>query len=230
MNIIVTGASKGIGAEIVQVLDKTKEYNIIAIARSSGLLNELASKCNNLLIISGDLADDNQFQYILTQIIEEFSEIDILINNVGILINKPFTALTTSDWTDLLNTNLISIVNLTRELLPHLTRSKHAHVVNISSMAGFQGSVKFPGLSGYSVTKAALNALTECLATEYTDSQISFNSLALGAIQTEMFNQAFPKLKAPLSPTEIAEFIADFAINNARFFNGKIIPVAVSNP
>ena len=107
---------------------------------------------------------------------------------------------------------------------------KPTHVVNIGSMGGVQGSVKFPGLSIYSASKAALATLTECLAAEYPDKNIYFNCLALGAVQTEMFDEAFPGYKAPLTADEAAEFITDFALNGYKYFNGKIIPVSLSIP
>jgi NAD(P)-dependent dehydrogenase (short-subunit alcohol dehydrogenase family) len=97
-------------------------------------------------------------------------------------------------------------------------------------MGGFQGSAKFPGLSFYSASKAALCCLTECLATELKDKSIKMNALALGSVQTEMLDKAFPGYKAPVKAEEIAEFITDFAINGHRYVNGKVLPVSLSTP
>jgi NAD(P)-dependent dehydrogenase (short-subunit alcohol dehydrogenase family) len=97
-------------------------------------------------------------------------------------------------------------------------------------MGGFQGSVKFKGLSYYSASKAAISCLTECLANEFSESRISVNCLALGAVQTEMLNEAFPGYKAPVEAHEMAEFISEFALSGHKFFNGKILPVAVGTP
>jgi len=97
-------------------------------------------------------------------------------------------------------------------------------------MGGFQGSVKFKGLSYYSASKAAIACLTECLATEFADSGISVNCLALGAVQTEMLNEAFPGYKAPVDSLQMAEYITDFALRGHKVFNGKILPVAMSTP
>jgi 3-oxoacyl-[acyl-carrier protein] reductase len=105
-----------------------------------------------------------------------------------------------------------------------------SHVVNISSMGGVQGSVKFSGLSAYSSSKGALITLTELLAEEYKDSGISFNVLALGAVQTEMLAEAFPGYQAPISALEMADYIYDFSINGSKLFNGKIIQVSSSTP
>jgi 3-oxoacyl-[acyl-carrier protein] reductase len=108
--------------------------------------------------------------------------------------------------------------------------SSGSHIVNISSMGGYQGSSKYKGLSVYSASKAALSCLSECLAGELKDSGISVNCLALGSVQTGMFEKAFPGFKAPLGPKEMAEFITYFAINGNKYFNGKVLPVAVNNP
>jgi NAD(P)-dependent dehydrogenase (short-subunit alcohol dehydrogenase family) len=97
-------------------------------------------------------------------------------------------------------------------------------------MGGFQGSAKYKGLSYYSASKAALACLSECLSTEFMDSGISVNCLALGAVRTEMLDEAFPGYKAPVDAEEMAEFISNFALNGHKFINGKIIPVAVNNP
>ena len=97
-------------------------------------------------------------------------------------------------------------------------------------MGGFQGSSKFPGLSLYSASKGAVAVLTEAMAEEFKDEGISVNCLALGAVQTEMLEEAFPGYKAPLSADEMGKYIAGFALTGNRYFNGKILPVSVSTP
>jgi len=107
---------------------------------------------------------------------------------------------------------------------------KDAHVVNISTMGGVQGSVKFPGLSAYSSSKAAVITLTELLAEEYKEKGPSFNVLALGAVQTEMLEEAFPGLEVPLSAKDMAEYIANFSLTGHKFYNGKLLQVSNSTP
>jgi NAD(P)-dependent dehydrogenase (short-subunit alcohol dehydrogenase family) len=116
-----------------------------------------------------------------------------------------------------------------KNLLP-LLKAGNAHIVNITSMGGYLGSAKFNGLSHYSASKAALAILTECCAEEYKNDHLSFNALALGSVQTEMLGEAFPGYKAPVNAEEMGEFIANFAINGNRFFNGKVLPVSMSIP
>jgi NAD(P)-dependent dehydrogenase (short-subunit alcohol dehydrogenase family) len=103
-------------------------------------------------------------------------------------------------------------------------------VVNISSMGGLATTVKFPGLAAYSSSKGAVNILTELLAEEFKESGPAFNALALGAVQTEMLEEAFPGLQAPLSAVEMATYVLEFALTGQQYFNGKILPVSSSTP
>jgi len=160
---------------------------------------------------------------------QHFNHIDILINNAGTLVNKPFESITTDEINRLFTVNYIAPALLIKYLLP-LLRVSQAHIVNITSMGGFQGSVKFKGLSHYSASKAALAVLTECLAEEYKKEGLVFNALALGAVQTEMLAEAFPNFKAPVTSEQMGEFIANFAMNGKTFFNGKVLPVSLSVP
>jgi NAD(P)-dependent dehydrogenase (short-subunit alcohol dehydrogenase family) len=105
-----------------------------------------------------------------------------------------------------------------------------SHILNIGSMGAFQGSAKFPGLLAYSASKAALHTLTECLAQELVEQGIKVNCLALGSAQTEMLEQAFPGYESPVMAFEMGKYIADFAVTGHRFFNGKVLPVAVTTP
>ena len=155
-------------------------------------------------------------------------QVDILINNAGVLINKPFTELLEADFVEMLQSNFIGHVRITQSLLPHMQAG--SHILNIGSMGGFQGSAKFPGLSAYSASKAALHTLTECLAQELTEQQIKVNCLALGSAQTEMLEKAFPGYESPVMAFEMGKYIADFALTGHRFFNGKVLPVAVTTP
>jgi NAD(P)-dependent dehydrogenase (short-subunit alcohol dehydrogenase family) len=151
-----------------------------------------------------------------------------LINNAGTLISKPFEKLSVEDFEQVFSVNVFSCAMLIQKLLPIL--GSGSHVVSISSMGGVQGSVKFPGLAAYSSSKGALQVLTEVLAEEYKARDISFNCLALGAVQTEMLEEAFPGFKAPVQADQMARYIFDFAVQGAALFNGKTLPVAVTTP
>ncbi|OWY22932.1 SDR family NAD(P)-dependent oxidoreductase [Sphingobacteriales bacterium UPWRP_1] len=230
MNVIVTGASAGIGFELVRQLCQNPINRVIGIARNESRLAELQHLCpyNNMIALPFDLTQAIE-GILLPEIYTHFTKTDVLINNAGYLQNKPFTALKPADWEHTFSVNLFSVVRLLKELYPGFARPG-AHVVNIGSMGGYQGSPKFTGLSAYSASKAALASLTECLAEEWKHEGISVNCLALGAVQTEMFGKAFPQQQAQVSPRSIATFIAQFAQTGHHLFNGKVIPVSLSTP
>ncbi|MFZ2792155.1 MAG: SDR family oxidoreductase, partial [Bacteroidales bacterium] len=221
----------GIGRETAIRLSDEPGNVIYAIARNRKALTSLseAARHKNIIPVPIDIASGRSSLSELKKRLEmDAGKVDILINNAGHLVNKPFEDHTEADIAESVSVNFTSAARLTAELLPLMVRG--AHVVNIGSMGGFQGSLKFPGLSWYSATKGALAVLTECLAAEYAERGISFNCLCPGAVQTEMFQKAFPGFSAPVSPSDMASFIADFAVNGNKFFNGKILPVALSVP
>lgn len=230
MNIIITGASRGIGLETAALLAENKQNNLLLLSRNSDKLAELSQKSefDNIDYLTFDLLNPDEKQ--LTHKLEEWGKLDVIINNAGMLINKPFEQLTSEDWKKVYGVNVFGPAELIKTCLPYLEKNGKGHIVNISSMGGFQGASKFPGLSAYSSSKAAISNLTECLAEEFKDKNIAVNCLALGAVQTEMLEEAFPGYQAPLSSAEMAEYLAYFAQNGQKFFNGKILPVALSTP
>ncbi len=230
MRIIITGASRGIGRETAIALSENKAHTILAIARDEDKLKLLANKAahGNILILPMDISQIKTDD--LLETVTVMGGVDVLVNNAGLLINKPFEALSLDDWQKTFDVNLFAVVRLIGLLEPFLKKSKDAHIVNIGSMGGYQGASKFPGLAAYSTSKAAIASLTECLAQEFSEAKIAVNCLAFGAVQTEMLEQAFPGYKAPLSADEMAEFLSWFATKGQHFFNGKILPVSLSTP
>ncbi len=231
MNIVITGASSGIGREVALRLSLEGQNRIYAVARSEEALMSLAesSENGNITPVCIDItAGRSSLRELKNRISSEAGRVDILLNNAGYLVNKPFEEHTMDEITSLIAVNFTSAALLTTELLPLMIRG--SHVVNIGSMGGYQGSMKFSGLAWYSASKGALAIMTECLAAEYADRGISFNCICPGAVQTDMFSKAFPGFTAQVSPADMAGFIADFAVNGNRFFNGKILPVALSVP
>jgi len=231
MNIIITGASAGIGREVALCLARDEKNKIVAISRNKTALLSLseAAENKNIITVDVDLRLTQEVRKRLKNILSENpGSVDILINNAGLLINKPFSELRESDVEDLINVNFQSPLLIIQYLLPLMKSG--SHIVNIGSMGGFQGSSKFTGLSVYSAAKGALAVLTECLATEYATQGISFNCLALGSVSTDMLKKAFPGYSGSMAPSEVARFIADFALNGNKYFNGKVIPVAKSIP
>jgi NAD(P)-dependent dehydrogenase (short-subunit alcohol dehydrogenase family) len=230
--ILITGVSRGIGQELLSYFLADKENEVISLSRTSpdfsASLFAEALEGNRLFPFEIDLVK-GEFS-VINEVLDTFGRLDILINNAGFLINKLFLDQSDEDWQQQFNVNIFSPAKLIRYLYPWLLLSGNAHIVNISSMSGFQGSSKFPGLSAYSASKAALGTLTECLAVEFSGKGISVNALALGAVQTEMLARAFPGYEAPVDAKKMAAYIAHFALNGHHYFNGKQIPVSFSTP
>ncbi len=236
MNIVVTGSSRGIGYELVKLFSADSKNTIIAIARNKEKLEQLKKECllinssSKIISVTADLSQEKSISDCVEEIKQHVSIIDILINNAGAIVNKPFAEITSADLQHVYNVNVFSIVKLIQLLLPMMNEKEKSHLVNISSVGGFQGSLKFAGLSAYSSSKAALVCLTECLAEEFKNRNIAFNCLALGSAQTEMLQEAFPNYKAPLTANQMAQYIQQFALTAHEFMNGKIVPVSLSNP
>lgn len=224
-HIIITGTSRGIGFEMVKQLSK-QGHHILALSRNEAPVKAL--KLKNVTTFPFDLGDAYAYKKVEDFISSTWHHVDILINNAGMLLNKPFAETNISDFEEVYKTNVFGVAELTRVVLPFMR--KEGHVLTISSMGGVQGSMKFPGLAAYSSSKGAVVTLTELLAEEYKDSGISFNVLALGAVQTEMLEEAFPGYKAPTSAVDMATYISDFALNGNKFYNGKLLQVSNSTP
>jgi NAD(P)-dependent dehydrogenase (short-subunit alcohol dehydrogenase family) len=229
MNVIITGASRGIGFELVKQF-LNHNYEVICLTRNTEPL--AAFNHPKLKFISTDLSSQESMNESITFIKKHFSHIDYVIHNAGSLVNKSFESISISDLQNVYQVNVFAPFYLTQQLLGLIGKQSSAksHVVHISSMGGFQGSAKFAGLSAYSSSKAALACLTECLAEELKEKSIAINCLAIGAVQTEMLQEAFPGYQAPLTARQMAEYIYQFTTTGHEFYNGKILPVSSSTP
>lgn len=227
-NIIVTGASKGVGFQLARLL-VYQGNSVLAFARSDKGLKQLQEDCANmkgaLYILAGDILEP---QKLAQGAMRYFNKVDVLINNAAAFLSKPFEDLQLEDLQHVYNVNVFAPTLLVKELLPFF--SVESHIVNISSMGGVTGALKFKNLLPYSSSKAALNNITECLAVELAEKKIYCNALALGSVATNMFKMAFPGQKASASPAQMAKYIANFALNAAPLINGKVISVSNSTP
>ncbi len=224
-NIIITGTSRGIGFELVQIFAQ-KGYNVLALSRNEQPVIDL--NLQTVTSFSFDLSKEDDYHKVENFIKENWQQVDVLINNAGALLNKPFAETSMSDFEYVYKTNVFGVAEMTRIVIPFMTKA--SHVVTVSSMGGVQGSMKFPGLAAYSSSKGAVITLTELLAEEYKETGPSFNVLALGAVQTEMLEEAFPGYIAPTTAKEMADYIADFSLNGQKYYNGKLLQVSNSTP
>ena len=224
-NVVITGCSRGIGFELAKLF--AKEGNaVLALSRNPDPMRALGDE--RITALPFDLQKTEHISELKAFLLKRWQSVDILINNAGSLVNKPFIDTSVEEFIEVYQVNVFGVVKLIQTLIPYM--NKTGHVVNISSMGGIQGSAKFPGLSAYSSSKGALITLSELLAEEFKESGPSFNALALGAVQTEMLEEAFPGFKAPVTALEMAEYIKGFAQEGHRYFNGKVLQVSNSTP
>ncbi len=220
--ILVTGTSSGIGQQIC-IQAANNNFRVLSVSRNIDPLKDINAIESFVL----DITEKDSVDKFISNLKIRKIKIDILINNAGYLKSELFSETTYDSFKTTFDVNVFGLAEITRSLIPII--NKDGHVINISSIGGVNGSKKFPGLSAYSSSKAAVIALTEVLAEEYKNGP-SFNVLALGAVQTKMLKKAFPDYDAETKPEDMAKYILDFAINGNKLFNGKLISVSKSNP
>jgi NAD(P)-dependent dehydrogenase (short-subunit alcohol dehydrogenase family) len=223
-NIIVTGTSRGIGYELALQFANAGNQ-VLAISRK---IPQTLLEHQNITCLSIDLSEESALMEVDSFLSSTWKKVDAVVHNAGALLLKPFAETTQADFESIYKVNVFAVANLTRICLPYL--QKGSHVVTISSIGGVRGSLKFAGLAAYSSSKGAVITLTELLAEEYKEQGISFNVLALGSVQTEMLNEAFPGYQAPISAEGMATYIYDFTLNGNKYFNGKVLEVSSTNP
>lgn len=223
-HIIITGASRGIGFELAKLFADEGHF-VLALSRNNEPISSLNHK--NISSFSFDLSDSSDLTK-LVDFLKNWKTVDILINNAGRLLNKPFLETSAKEFEEVYKVNVFGVASVTQIVLPSM--SKDGHVLTISSMGGVQGSMKFAGLSAYSSSKAAVITLTELWAEEFKETGPSFNVLALGAVQTEMLEEAFPGYQAPVTAFEMAGYIKEFALTGNKWYNGKLLQVSSSTP
>jgi len=223
-NIIVTGTSRGIGYELALQFANAGNQ-VLAISRN---IPRTLLEHQNITCLSVDLSNEDALGEVESFLSSTWKNVDAVVHNAGALLLKPFAETTQADFESIYKVNVFAVANLTRICLPYL--QKGSHVVTISSIGGVRGSLKFAGLAAYSSSKGAVITLTELLAEEYKEKGISFNVLALGSVQTEMLNEAFPGYQAPISAEGMATYIYDFTLNGNKYFNGKVLEVSSTNP
>lgn len=223
-NIIITGTSRGIGYELALQF-ANEGHQVLAISRKTP--KELIEH-QNITCLSIDISNPEELLQVEKFITETWKKVNILIHNAGSLLHKKFTQITSEEFQNIYKVNVFAVAELTKICIPFM--EKGTHVVTISSMGGIQGSMKFAGLAAYSSSKGAVITLSELLAEEYKEQGIAFNVLALGAVNTEMLQEAFPGYEAPLSAKEMADYIFNFALTGNKYYNGKVLQVSSSTP
>jgi 3-oxoacyl-[acyl-carrier protein] reductase len=227
--VVVTGAGRGVGRSTVEALVREHRCRVLAISRDVGALAALRSQLGESVeILAVDLTEPGAFGMVLQNVGQR--SLCALVHNAGSLLRVAMGGHQSEALYRLFDINVVAPLLLSQALAPSLMGDPPGHIVHIGSMGGFQDSAKFQGLVAYSASKAALACIAQCLAEEFKEKGIRSNCLALGAVDTDMLREAFPGYQAPVSAASMGEYVARFALEGHRLYNGKVLPVAVSTP
>jgi NAD(P)-dependent dehydrogenase (short-subunit alcohol dehydrogenase family) len=224
---IVTGASRGIGAGLVEAFLK-RGYNVVANSRTITKTNPFAAAAN-VALVDGDIGDPGTAARIVDTAVSRFGRIDVLINNAGVLIPKPFTEYTTEDFNTLVSTTLAGFLYVSQLTIKQMLRQKSGSIVNVSTTVVDQ-PIAGLGAALQIMVKGALNAVTRALAIEYAKEGIRVNTIALGAIDTPMHKPEAHDFLKGLHPVgrigEVKEVVeAALFLTDATFTSGEILHV-----
>jgi|SRR6056297_1033244 len=226
-SVCITGASKGLGLALVRAFASKTDRKVLAVTRNPETLKNAVGKNGNRIEIVGADICTTKGRDAIYDALETCGGLSVLIHNAGKLSFKPFLEIGGAELEEVYRVNVFAPYLLTQKLFPLFNK---AHIINISSIGGVEGSLKFGGLSAYSSSKAALNCLTEMWSEEFKETEHSFNCLALGSVETEMFREAFPGVSAASTPEGMANYIVQFAETAPDVMRGKIISLSKSNP
>nr|WP_231873843.1 SDR family oxidoreductase [Luteibacter rhizovicinus] len=220
--VVVTGASQGIGAEVVKAF-RALDYRVVATSRSIK-----PSDDPNVLTVAGDIGDLATAQRIIAEGVARFGRIDTLVNNAGIYIGKPFTENTTEDYNAVMNVNMAGFFHITRLALAEMEKNAHGHVVTVT--ASIENGMSGAHTALAALTKGGLNAATRALAIEYAGKGIRVNAVAPGVTKTPMHSEEYHQMLGGLHPlgrmgeaSEVASAV--LFLDSAEFITGEILHV-----
>ena len=230
--VVVTGASKGVGRQTVMALVRDHGCSVIAISRDAGALaslqKETAAFGGRVSTLPLDIASPEAAAKVKAAVAGY--RLHALVHNAGMLRKKSLGQYLQADLQEIYAVNVFAPLLISQALLDELDGDPPGHILHIASMGGFQDSVKFSGLVGYSSSKAAVACMAQCLAEELKDRRIRSNSLALGSVDTEMVRAAFPGYVPATTAEAMGDYVARFALQGHNLFNGKVLPVASTTP
>ena len=224
---IVTGASSGIGLGIAQALVE-HGYRVVGTSRSITKSKELKSS-SDLVLIDGDVSKKETAVKVAEAAVKQFGRIDLLVNNAGIFIPKPFLDYSEDDYNSVMNTNVASFFYMTQQVIPQMKKQKSGHVVNISAVLADQPSGSVPALLAV-LSKSPMPAVSKALALEFAADNIRFNTISPGNINTPMHasddHEALAKFHPLARLGEISDIVnAVLYLQGATFVTGENIRV-----
>jgi len=223
---LITGGGSGIGAACAREFF-LRGRPVVIVGRTAIRLKRTARALGGgerVLTLAGDAGDERFARRVFAAARKRFGAVDILVNNAAVLVKKPFLKTSAAEWDATMRTNLRGPFLFSREFLRAAKRGRA--IVNIGSLAGVQGTSKFPGLSAYTVSKYGITGLTAALAAEARPLGVAVFCVAPGAVDTAMLCRAAPGLKAGAVPADIARVVVELAeTHRSDFLSGAVIPL-----
>lgn len=231
---VVTGGSRGIGRAIVQTLAAAGMSVVFTFRENAAAAAEVvaAGPKDRIACESVDVRDSAACVAFAERIVDRNGEIDLLVNNAGVIRDNPLTALEDGDVRDVLETNVTGTFNMTRAVAPYMVSKRHGKIVNLSSVAGEKGG---RGQTNYAASKGAINAFTRALAVELAPRGITVNAVAPGVIETEMSREVRERapdavksrilLRRIGRPEEVAHAVWFLGSRFADYITGQVLHV-----
>jgi 3-oxoacyl-[acyl-carrier protein] reductase len=233
---IITGGSRGIGASIAKALAKEGFHVVINFVSNENAAKQVLDECNistlDNMIYKADVSDFSECENMVNSVIEKYGRVDVLVNNAGITKDMLMLKMTTLDFTEVIDKNLVSAFNMAKCVTKQMFKQRTGSIINITSVAGVSGNA---GQANYSASKAGLIGLTKSLSKEFGARNITVNAVAPGFIKTDMTSELPEKyietvtnqtsLKRLGEDTDIANIVSFLASDKAKYITGQIINV-----
>ena len=230
-NIIITGASGGIGNSIVKKLNECGA-NILASGTRTEKLEELKNKFNNIKILKFDISQSEKIEDFIENASNELGGLDCIINNAGVTQDNLAIRMSLEEWKNVLNINLTSTFLMSKFAIKKMLKNKSGKIVNITSVVGHTGNL---GQANYTASKAGIVAMSKSLAIEYAKKNINVNCISPGFIKTAMTDKIDDKFKEIIvskipsarlgEPDDIANAVVFLSSNQSSYINGETLHV-----
>jgi 3-oxoacyl-[acyl-carrier protein] reductase len=235
--VLVTGGARGIGRSIVLNMSKNNYDIIINYNQSHVAANDLAKEVKNISdskiqVVQADVSNESQVQKMFLEISQEFSGVDVLINNAGITKDGLSMRMKIEDWDSVINTNLRGSFLCSQAAIKSMMSNRWGRIINISSVIGLHGNL---GQSNYSASKSGLIGLTKSMSKELASRNITVNAIAPGFIKTEMVETISEKIQEGIlsrismnrfgESEDVAYLVEFLASKKANYITGQVITV-----
>jgi NAD(P)-dependent dehydrogenase (short-subunit alcohol dehydrogenase family) len=225
---IITGAGRGIGRATARLFAREGAHVALFSRTASHLAEavaEISGEGGQALSVVGDVSREEDVSALFQQVMQAYGRVDILVNCAGIVAVRPFVEMDVATWDAVIGVNLRGTFLCCSKAFQIMAAQKQGVIVNLSSLSGVKGVEKFPGLSAYNVSKAGVAGLTEILAVEGKPHNIRVCVVSPGAVDTEMLREAAPRLRAGMTPDDMAEILLFLAADSGRMLSGSNIEI-----